>query len=63
MRVYLRPRRLKAKEAHGPPLDKQVPEVQRNGQCIKSKKTADKTSLSTVLQEETLSFSFFMNQI
>ncbi|MCK1994539.1 hypothetical protein GW626_21910 [Peribacillus muralis] len=27
MRVYLRPRRLKAEEAQGPPLDKQVPEL------------------------------------
>ncbi|MFD9625881.1 hypothetical protein [Peribacillus muralis] len=28
MRVYVRHRRLKAEEAHGPPLDKRVPAVQ-----------------------------------
>ncbi|MFD9627067.1 hypothetical protein [Peribacillus muralis] len=28
LRVYLRPRRLKAEEAQGPPLDKGVPAVQ-----------------------------------
>ncbi|MFD9627690.1 hypothetical protein [Peribacillus muralis] len=33
MRVYVRPRRLKAEEAHGPPLDKGVPAVQWNVHC------------------------------
>ncbi|MFD9626127.1 hypothetical protein [Peribacillus muralis] len=37
MRVYVRPRRLKAEEAHGPPLDKRVPAVESNGQYIKQK--------------------------
>ncbi|MFD9625849.1 hypothetical protein [Peribacillus muralis] len=29
MRVNVRPHRLKAEEAHGPPLDKRVPVVKR----------------------------------